>query len=535
MATLATPPERRQPTSPAPWRTSTGPVRAAGRPVKLLRWLTVALIAAGVLGRLVRYFLRFPIWGDEAFIAFNLFQRDFIGLTRGLEYSQVAPVLFLWGELAVTRLLGISELAMRLLPLLAGLASLALFWRLARSTVPPLAALIAVGLLAVARTPISMSTFVKPYSYDLLMALALIVPAVEWLRRPQQLRWLVVLALAAPVALLSSYPAVFIAGAVSLALLPAAWRSGWAGRGLFAAYNLLAAAAFLASYWIVGHEQLDPVHGSVNAYLQAYWAEAFPPSSPWQLARWLAEMNTSQVMGYPFDLGRFGGVATFLLFAVGVWTWWKGGRRSLLVAAEGKRPIPAATTLAAFLHRYPYGISRLSQHLAPAACLLAGTGAAALLERFVRPDAVRMRWTAATCVVLAGCALGGLVYDVIHPYRDSETRWLMRQAGALLDRVGPGDQLVVVQDYGDVPPLFRWYLESPGRAVRWGGRIDWEALKGDSNRLVTANVWIHRSAATAAPPAFEAPAEHGWSAAEHTPNTKRGDNGEWTFHVDVRR
>ncbi len=257
MATLATSTGRTA--LPArPWRTSTGPVRATGTPVKILRWLAVALIAVGVVGRLVRYFLVFPIWGDEAFVCLNLLHRDFIGLTHGLEYGQVAPILFLWSELAVTRLFGVSELSLRLLPLLAGLASLALFWRLARSTVPPLAAVIAVGLLAVARWPISMDTFVKPYSGDLLMALVLLVPAVEWMRRPQQLRWPVLLALAAPVALAASYPAVFVAGAVSLALLPTAWRSGWTGRGLFVAYNLLIAVTFLGAYCLVGRASSIP-------------------------------------------------------------------------------------------------------------------------------------------------------------------------------------------------------------------------------------------------------------------------------------
>src|SRR5438094_380217 len=40
--------------------------------------------------------------------------------------------------------------------------------------------------------------------------------------------------------------------------------------------------------------------------------------------------------------------------------------------------------LAAALHRYPYGAGRLSQHLAPGLCLLAGLGAAALIARVKR-------------------------------------------------------------------------------------------------------------------------------------------------------
>ena len=531
MATLTTPSGRT--TLPArPWRTSTGPTKATGTPVKILRWLAVALIAVGVVGRLVRYFLAFPVWGDEAFVCFNLLHRDFAGLTRGLEYAQVAPILFLWGERAVVGLLGYSEHAMRLLPLLAGLASLALFWRLARSTVPPLSAAIAVGLLAVARWPVSMDTFVKPYSGDLLMALMLLVPAVEWMRRPEQLRWPALLALAAPVALAASYPAVFVAGAVSLALLPTAWRSGWAGRGLFVAYNLLVAATFLGTYWLAVRTQLNagPGHGAVDQYLQTYWADSFPPASPLPLLKWLALAHTGQMMAYP--VGGSDGLSsvTFLLFVFGAWTWWKGGRRSLLVLWLA--PF-ALNLLAAALHRYPYGGGcRLCQHLAPAVCLLAGTGIAALLERFIRSDALRMRWAVGLSVLLGACAVGGIICDVVYPYRDPETRWLADMPGKVLASMRPGDPLVVV---GDAPPTFRWYLELRDRDVRWNGPIDWDHLAADRKTLTTANVWVHRSCETVVPPTFEAPAAHGWTAAERTPYTTRGGNGEWTFHVEVCR
>jgi hypothetical protein len=48
---------------------------------------------------------------------------------------------------------------------------------------------------AVSRWPVTMSAFAKPYSFDLLMALLLLVPAVEWLRRPERIGWLALLAL----------------------------------------------------------------------------------------------------------------------------------------------------------------------------------------------------------------------------------------------------------------------------------------------------------------------------------------------------
>src|SRR5437763_2262955 len=87
------------------------------------------LLTLGAAQRLVRYLLRFPVWGDEAFVCLNLMDRDYAGLTQRLRFDQVAPLLFLWGEEAAYWLLGGSELALRLLPLLAGLGSLLLFAR----------------------------------------------------------------------------------------------------------------------------------------------------------------------------------------------------------------------------------------------------------------------------------------------------------------------------------------------------------------------------------------------------------------------
>src|SRR5205807_6291561 len=96
-------------------------------PRRLDRWV-LAFVILGLAARCVRYFLRFPLWEDECFLCANLIDRDFRGLTGPLNYHQAAPVLFLWMQLAVTKLLGFHELALRLIPFLAGLGCIVLFW-----------------------------------------------------------------------------------------------------------------------------------------------------------------------------------------------------------------------------------------------------------------------------------------------------------------------------------------------------------------------------------------------------------------------
>src|SRR5262245_48251701 len=75
-------------------------------------WITHAIwifVALGILMRVLRYLLRFPLWSDEAALAANLLDRDYLDLLRPLDYQQVAPPLFMWIELWITQQLGFHE------------------------------------------------------------------------------------------------------------------------------------------------------------------------------------------------------------------------------------------------------------------------------------------------------------------------------------------------------------------------------------------------------------------------------------------
>src|SRR5262245_47731940 len=100
----------------APW---------SDRRLEQATWFFVAL---GILLRVARYLLDYPLWWDEAFLAVNFIRRDYLDLLlRPLDYNQVCPILFLWGELTVVKLLGFSEWSLRLLPLASAVGSVVLF------------------------------------------------------------------------------------------------------------------------------------------------------------------------------------------------------------------------------------------------------------------------------------------------------------------------------------------------------------------------------------------------------------------------
>lgn len=435
-------------------------------PVLLRRW-TLVLLAVGVAWRLTRYLLRLPIWGDEAFVCLNLVDRNYLDLTRPLRFIQVAPILFLWSELTAYRVLGGSELAVRLIPVLAGLGGLLLFRRLARTSVGPLAAALAVGILAVSYYPVRHSCEVKPYADDLLAAATLLTLACGWLRRPSRPGRLAALVLLVPVALAASYPAVFIALAVSVVLAPRVWRlrcqHTWA---LYLAYNALAAATFIALYRLIGRAQFTSAGGADNPF----WDAWFPPAQPVALLRWLLAVHTGNLLAYPFGGPGGGSLATLLLCLAGAWALWQTRRREFLALLL----LPFGLTfLAAVSHRYPYGGSaRVAQHLAPAICLLAGTGLAALLTRLIRSDGHRRRAVLGAFVALAAFGLIGLMRDVRKPYKTDGDRQVRTLIQNIVLAAQPRDVVTIEDRTICGRPTFEWYLRPLADRVAWDGQPD---------------------------------------------------------------
>jgi uncharacterized membrane protein len=85
-----------------------------------------------------------------------------------------------------------------------------LFHRLAGRLLRGSALVLAVGVFAVAYPGIRYAAEAKPYACDLFFATLLLTVAVEWWRGDRANRWLWLLAALMPLALLFSYPVVFV-------------------------------------------------------------------------------------------------------------------------------------------------------------------------------------------------------------------------------------------------------------------------------------------------------------------------------------
>ncbi len=371
-------------------------------------WGTTGFVALGILLRVARYLLKFPLWCDETMIAANFLDRGYTDLFRPLDYRQVSPVLFLVIELTSVKLLGFSELSLRLFPMVCGAASVPLFRHAAGRVLKGVPLLLAVGIFAVAGWPLRYAAEVKPYASDLFVALALLAMALEWWRAPGRLGWLWGLAVASPLAVALSLPSVFIVGGIGLALAIPVWRTSRPSAWLsYVLGNLSAVTMFLAlaPFYKTAPQDHDYFHGA--------WAEAFPPlDNAWRLLVWLLDVHTGFMFAYPDGGAHGASVATFVGFAVAAVVLWSHRRRT--VVALVLAPL-ALAMLAAAIHRYPYGVSaRTTQYAAPGICLLSGLGAAYGLSR-IRDPRARGNGLRIFAGVLAVLGFGRLAADMITP------------------------------------------------------------------------------------------------------------------------
>ncbi|MFM7541763.1 MAG: ArnT family glycosyltransferase [Planctomycetota bacterium] len=446
------------------------------------RWLTVAwaFLAIGLCWRVGRYLLDFPIWGDEAMVALNLPGRDYFGLLHGLDHCQVAPPLWLWSEKAAFELLGPSTLSLRLAPLMAGCAALVLhgFW--AWSLAPGRAAALATGLMAVAIWPASMSTLIKPYSFDLLAAMLILAPATRAIADPASARWIAVTAIAAPMAILLSFPAMFVAGAAVAAIAIVALPGNTRARLAFALLAAFTLAGSLASLQ-VGHNQLESPTGAdgvtTRQGMDAYWGLGFPPKGIIGWLPWFLGAITGQMMAFPAGAANGGSMLTTLAFLIGAATLVRARRWTLVALLV----LPMALNLvAAIMHRYPFGSSgRLCQALAPSICLLAGLGA----DRAMALGCPRWRLVpVAVATALAGLGIGGLAKDWLYPYRDPVFVWMRSVMDDATDAAGR-DTVVIrhVPDALEAVFTYRWRT-SNARAT-WGNSLP-------ENAASTRRLWV---------------------------------------------
>ncbi len=238
-------------------------------PVKPLYYI---LLTAGVVLRLIPYFLNRSLWSDEAAVALNITDRNFSSLLHPLDYQQAAPVLFLFIEKINILLFGNSEMSLRLFPLLCGLVSLSLVHHLTKSiTNNEAVALLALFLIATSPLLINYSVEVKQYQSDLFAALCLLNLVFSPSLFSNENKRYIALAIIGSILIFLSNSVVAVLFTIGVYYLSKH------GLGFILKHRLL---ILMFACWTIAfalYYFFFIYHNPVVTYMQTYWQAAFTP------------------------------------------------------------------------------------------------------------------------------------------------------------------------------------------------------------------------------------------------------------------
>lgn len=233
----------------------------------LFRVLAAGVALSGIALRLVG--LGRSAWLDEAWVANSVDALTWSGMFYYDAWLQTSPPLFLLLERATVGVVGLSVVALRLMPLAAGLAAMALMLPLSRRLLAPRFALLAWSLLVLSPVAIEYSKTVKQYSMELAATTLVLWGLLRYAEQPtlRRFRWLTALV---AVSLMAAYPIVFFVPSVMASVLISRGGAGADTRralvlGAVSAVTLLAvylvfllpnSSPVLESFWFDGSRSL---------------------------------------------------------------------------------------------------------------------------------------------------------------------------------------------------------------------------------------------------------------------------------------
>jgi hypothetical protein len=411
----------------------------------LVSVLVGAAILLGLVLRLVQYAANRSLWFDEALLALNILHRSAASLTATLDFRQVTPIGFLEAERFATHALGASELALRLLPLLLGLASVPLFALLALRILAPAAAVVASTVFACAPGAVYYSSELKQYSGDVAVGVTLLVLALALLDPSTSRRRRIAAAVVGAIVIPLSTASVFVVGGVAVTFgVRFVFRRDRRSTEAVAAIGLwLVSAVGLVVFTATRASQLEsalgtggvlfPTGSTAGGHLQwpqrvasGIWRSAgFPDSAPERYLHW-----------------PLAGLAVIGLLSL--------ARRKPAVASMIVLPF-AVMTVASALHRYPV-FDRTVLFLVPASLLLVAEGISAVAA-LARAGPARYATAAVLAAAVAVVPVVHAAGNAVDPIKHEEVKSVLEHIRGAWQ---PGDALFVDSDTGFV---LRYYLD----------------------------------------------------------------------------
>lgn len=440
---------------------------------------TSILLLLGVALRLRQYLSGRSLWADEAMLALNIVNRDIAALFKPLEYDQGAPLGFLLVEKFFNLILGRHELVLRFFPLLAGLASLWLFYLLAKKNLQGAGFLLALALFVVNPALVYYSSEAKQYILDAAVTLVLLLLAFPVFQGQANQRNYILLGLAGIVAFWFSHSSLFVLAGIGITLVINNLRKRDASNFRL---TFIMGALWLVNLGLLYLLNLRQL--SRNNYLTNYWSEGFIPMPPWSDPSWFASYFR-ELIQFQFEIFFLPLVVLIVILA----GWYLLFRENRPFALTFALTALFASTASA-LRLYPVN-GRLSLFLIPLGIILLGKAVEFVQKSF---SANKIASTL-TAVVLGGYLIFNPVVtslqNFISPKQYEHIRPTLQ---VLADSWKDGDALFVT---AWAEPAFRFYAPFYGldgieiTSTEIEDYPDGEQLKSRINPLIgQKRVWV---------------------------------------------
>ncbi len=251
---------------------------------KFVFWL---LLALGIFFRLIHFLENRSLWEDEAWRALWIGAQSYPDIIFNKPFASDLPVMplgfLLLGKISI-QIFGNNEFALRLFPLIFGIANLFLFYALLKRRVSPKAMGVAFGLAIFLDSLIYFSAEFKQYSQDIFVALALYLIFDRLRVQSLNLIQRAVLGLSGALAIFLSHTAIFILATMGILML----RELFFNKAKNAVGNIL----IIFGYWLVGFIFYYRLvfHGMLgNKITQNMFSQYLWPNPPWswESLKWL--------------------------------------------------------------------------------------------------------------------------------------------------------------------------------------------------------------------------------------------------------
>lgn len=373
-----------------------------------LLWI---IVVVGILLRLIRYFHNPSFWFDESVISIDIINRSFPDfINPSPDYDQGQPLGFLVLIKLAVQMFGNSEYAFRLFPLLFGIGSLFLFYRVAKYHIEPKAVLIALGLFAILDPMVQFASELKSYSGDVFFALLIFAYTMYFQTHKQNVLRSAFFAVLGAVIVIFSTPSVFVlAGVGAIMILSCAYKKDWTGFAAISIISSVWVVSFFAYYFIYLSVLGTNVTVGVEQILK--WEGAYMPFPPMSFSdiRWFIDLFFD-TFSYPVGLTLTGVAALLFLFGCVSMISRKKETFFLIVS-----PI-VITLLAAAIHRYPFR-GRLILFIVPFILLIIAEGVVHILNKVENKSAMT---GTIVLVLLFFQPLSSATYHTIKPFSRGE-------------------------------------------------------------------------------------------------------------------